>query len=221
VNPVELLRTSDPWESAYLRFQTPEQEVRKFVRRLRTLGAKNWRRDGRVVELFCGRGNGLRALERLKFSRICGLDRSANLLGRYTGRVELVLCDCRDLPLAGGSQDIAIVHGGLHHLARIPEDIEQTMGEVRRVLRGGGRLVAVEPWQTPFLSFVHRVTKSRVARRLSPKLDALATIIELEGETYERWLDQPRPILAILQANFVTEICRAEWGKLLFVGRKT
>ena len=211
----------DPWESAYLRFETPEQEVRKFVGRLTALGAGGWRRDARVVELFCGRGNGLRALERLQFSRICGVDRSANLLGHCPGNVELLLGDCRDLPLAGGSQDVAIVHGGLHHLPRIPEDFERTIGEVRRVLRGGGRLVAVEPWQTPFLSFVHWLTKRPFARRLSPRLDALATMIELEGETYTKWLDQSRAILAILQSAFRTEVCRARWGKLLYVGRKT
>ncbi len=27
--------------------------------------------------------------------------------------------------------------------------------------------------------------------------------------------------LEILQSNSMTEVCRAEWGKLLFVGRKT
>ena len=211
----------DPWESAYLRFETPERETRKFLRRLTTLGAKDWRRDGRLVELFCGRGNGLRALERLGFSRVCGVDLSANLLGRGPRNLELILGDCRDLPLASDSQDFAIVHGGLHHLARIPEDFERTVGEVRRALRAGGRLVAVEPWRTPFLSFVHRLTKSPFARKLSPRLDALATMIELEGDTYEKWLDRARPILTILQSNFRTEICRAEWGKLLFVGRKT
>jgi hypothetical protein len=30
----------DPWEAAYLAFETPEQEIRKFVRRLIELGAQ-------------------------------------------------------------------------------------------------------------------------------------------------------------------------------------
>jgi hypothetical protein len=51
----------DPWEAAYLRFETPEQEIRKFEKRLLRLGAGAWPRDLRIVELFCGRGNGLRA----------------------------------------------------------------------------------------------------------------------------------------------------------------
>ena len=48
----------DAWERAYLRFQSPAQEVRKFVRRLRQLGTRRWPRDAAVLELFCGRGNG-------------------------------------------------------------------------------------------------------------------------------------------------------------------
>ena len=75
----------DAWEQAYLRFQSPEQEVRKFVRRLRKLGATDWPRDAAVVELFCGRGNGLRALERLGFSNLTGVDLSPSLANRYEG----------------------------------------------------------------------------------------------------------------------------------------
>ena len=46
----------DPWEAAYIRFETPQQEIRKFLRRLRKLGATELPRDAHVVELFCGRG---------------------------------------------------------------------------------------------------------------------------------------------------------------------
>src|SRR5438132_7278717 len=49
----------DPWEAAYLRFETPEQEIQKFIARLNRLGAPQWPRDSEIVELFCGRGNGL------------------------------------------------------------------------------------------------------------------------------------------------------------------
>ena len=55
----------DPWEAAYLRFETPEQEIQKFLKRLRKLGAGEWPSGAKIVELFCGRGNGLHALERL------------------------------------------------------------------------------------------------------------------------------------------------------------
>jgi len=63
-------------EAAYSRFETSGQEIRKFIRRLRSMGAMSWDRNPAVVELFCGRGNGLVALSRLGFSQIEGVDLS-------------------------------------------------------------------------------------------------------------------------------------------------
>ncbi len=95
------------------------------------------------------------------------------------------------------------------------------MSEVRRVLRPGGWLVVVEPWRTPFLSVVHRMASNARARRLWKRLEALGTMIDLEGQTYVNWLDQPGAILTCLRRGFDVEVCRQRWGKLLFVGRKS
>jgi len=64
------------WEEAYMRFETPEQEIEKFRRRLTQLGAEAWPKNSKIVELFCGRGNGLHALERLGFTCVEGADLS-------------------------------------------------------------------------------------------------------------------------------------------------
>jgi ubiquinone/menaquinone biosynthesis C-methylase UbiE len=81
-----------------------------------------------------------------------------------------------------------IVQGGLHHLKTLPDDLQQTLSEAARVLRDNGVFVVVEPWLTTFLAFVHTVCRSRIARRVSLKIDALATMIDYERETYEQWL---------------------------------
>ena len=208
------------WEAAYARFATPEQEVRKFIRRLTKLGAAEWPPTARIVELFCGRGNGLHALHRLGFRRIHGADLSASLLAHYRGPAACYQCDCRRLPFKTDSQDIVIVQGGLHHLPRLPDDLLQTLAEIKRVLRPGGLCVLVEPWLTPFLSFVHAVCRIRLARRLFPKLDAFAVMTHYEQHTYEQWLGQPQAILAILSDAFQTQRCSLAWGKCMFVGRK-
>lgn len=210
----------DPWESAYLRFETPEEETRKFLRRLRRFGALRWSREGKIVELFCGRGNGLRALERLGFSRLTGIDLSPTLAAQCSGRGRIVVGDCRRLPYASASADVATVHGGLHHLRRLPEDLVETLAEIQRVLKDDGLLFAVEPWQTPLLSLAHGLASSRIARKLSGKLSALGCMIEHEGETYQRWLASPRLVLDALRLFFRPEMCRVAWGKLLFVGRR-
>lgn len=210
----------EPWEAAYLRFETPQAEVRKFTRRLRHLGADRWPKNAKILELFCGRGNALVALERLGFRHVQGVDLSLKLVAVYRGRARCFAGDCLALPVRAASLDIAIVQGGLHHLPELPKDLERAVAEVRRVLKPGGLFVVVEPWQTPFLEFVHRVGCSRVGRRLWRKMDALATMIEHEGETYRCWLRQPELISRLLDEHFEPCIRRQRLGKLLFVGRK-
>ena len=212
--------SGDLWEAAYARFETPQQEIRKFIKRLLPLGAAQWPRDAKIVELFCGRGNGLHALTRLGFVHLEGVDLSVALLSHYSGPAKVYVWDCRRLPFESGSRDVLIVQGGLHHLASLPKDLELTLSEVNRTLRDDGLFVAIEPWLTPFLSFVHRVCRRRVARRLFRKVDALATMIQYEKQTYEQWLRQPREILTLLDKYFHTNRCSVKWGKLIFVGRK-
>jgi len=209
----------DPWEAAYLRFETPEQEIRKFTERLRRLGVNEWPRETNVVELFCGRGNGLHALARLGFRNIEGVDLSPRLLAEYTGEARCTAGDCRELPFADQSKDAAIVQGGLHHLPLLPDDLERVFAELKRVLRPSGHVVFVEPWRTPFLRFVHVVSENPLARRLSAKLDALATMIDNERQTYENWLGRPEEISQLANRYFQAEHELFAWGKWNFVGR--
>jgi ubiquinone/menaquinone biosynthesis C-methylase UbiE len=208
------------WEAAYSRFETPAQEARKFLARLRRLGAENWPRDAQVVELFCGRGNGLVALERMGFRRLEGVDLSEALLSRYEGRAQLYLGDCRELGFESGSRDRVVVHGGLHHLPGFPGDVERVLAEVQRVLRPGGELVFVEPWTTPFLRFANELCAWRAVRRVWPRMDAMAEMNEREGEVYLRWLREAPAILAMLERRFRTRLCRERYGKLLYAGVK-
>ncbi len=221
VNPPTVPGSQSRWEAAFERFETRTEEIAKFRRRLLGLGAAQWPREAMIVDLFCGRGTTLVALEQLGFGRLEGVDLSATLLGRYSGSARMYCQDCRELPFPDSSRDILIVQGGLHHLPRLPEDLERTLDSARRVLKPGGRFVVVEPWLTPFLQLVHRLAFLKPARRLWGKLDALATMIEEERQTYEQWLQQPRLIEALLAKRFEVERSTIRWGKLQFVGRKS
>ncbi len=210
----------DPaWEKAYQRFESSDEEISKFRRRLVALGALNWHRESVIVELFCGRGNGLKALASLGFQSLSGVDLSETLLRYFDGPARLYVGDCRELKLLDRSVDVVVVQGGLHHLPDLPGDVEKTLSEVRRVLRPAGRFVVVEPWKTTFLRLVHRACNLSIARRAWGKLDALATMIDRERATYERWLAQPDQILQLLRTHFDPEQQRIAWGKLTFVGR--
>jgi len=208
----------DPWEAAYLRFESPEEEIQKFIARLNRLGAPQWPRDAEIVELFCGRGNGLIALQRLGFTRLEGVDLSPRLLAQFKGSAKCTVADCRKLPFADRSKDVLIVQGGLHHLPTLPDDLDQTFSEMQRVLRKDGRVVLVEPWLTPFLRFVHAVSENPLARRFSNKMDALATMIQFERRTYEQWLTQPDLIRNLAHVHFTPVHESFEWGKWNFVG---
>src|SRR5947199_1483196 len=193
----------DPWEAAYLRFESPEEEIRKFIRRLTRLGAPQWPRDAEIVDLFCGRGNGLIALQRLGFTRLEGVDLSPRLLAQFKGSAKCTVADCRRLPFADRSKDVLIVQGGLHHLPALPDDLDQTFSEMQRVLRTNGRVMFVEPWRTPFLTFVHFVSEIPIVRRLSNKMDAFATMSEHEIRTYTQWLSQPELMQKVAREHFV------------------
>jgi len=209
---------SDPWEAAYLRFETPEQEIQKFIARLNRLGASQWPREAEIVELFCGRGNGLIALQRLGFTDLEGVDLSPRLLAQFKGSAKCTVADCRQLPFADRSKDVLIVQGGLHHLPALPDDLHQTFSEMQRVLRTDGRVMFVEPWRTLFLTFVHFISELPPVRRISSKMDAFATMTHYERRTYEQWLGQPELIKKIARAHFVPVQEHFAWGKWNFVG---
>jgi ubiquinone/menaquinone biosynthesis C-methylase UbiE len=223
--PAKLQRWTQPeaccdpeWEAAYARFETPAQEERKFLGRLRRLGVADWSRDLHVVDIFCGRGGGLRAWTTLGFQRLEGVDLSESLLLQYSGDAQLYVGDCRRMELPDASRDVVCVQGGLHHLPTVPADLDAVIGEVHRVLRPGGRFVIVEPWLTPFLRFVHALCRRPLMRRVSPKLDALACMISREERTYLQWLSMPEVVRAALGRGFETQHEECRLGKLMWVG---
>ena len=210
--------TEVAWEAAYLRFETPDQEQRKFLARLRLAGAEAWRRDAVVLDLFSGRGGCANALYTMGFREVISLDLSPRLLRARPNVAGSTVADCRMLPIATRSVDVATVHGGLHHLPILPDDLASTLGEVARVLKPDGVLVAVEPWRTLFLDAVHWLCRLPAARRAFARVDALATMIELERSTYENWLARHHEILATFDRFFVCRRVRIRWGKLHYVG---
>jgi SAM-dependent methyltransferase len=208
------------WEENYARFETPEEEIQKFITRFRELGASEWSPDARILDIFCGRGNGLKALERLGFNRLEGVDLSARLLEQYSGPAQLYVGDAGELKLGDACIDIVVVQGGLHHLPNVEEDLGRILSEIQRVLKNDGRFVLVEPWNTTFLKVVHLLCRQPILCRAWGKLGALAVMIERERETYFNWLEQPRFVLSTISRFFVPELRQTSWGKLKFVGRK-
>jgi ubiquinone/menaquinone biosynthesis C-methylase UbiE len=99
-------------------------------------------RGGRVLELGCGRGVALPALDRhLAPARLVGLDvdrglldQARRLLSSTRTHAELVLGDVRRLPFPDGDFDLIIDFGTCFHIARADEALR----EISRALVPGG-----------------------------------------------------------------------------------
>jgi len=112
-------------------------------RRWRRLTAEAVVRPGdRVLDACCGTGD-LAVAAAHAGGRVTGLDFSEPMLERAKRKradVTWVRGDLLELPFADGSFDSATVGFGIRNVA----DVERGLGELRRVLRPGGRLGILE-----------------------------------------------------------------------------
>jgi SAM-dependent methyltransferase len=102
-----------------------------------------------LVDLGCGTAHAAHALlaER-PAARYLGIDIDAERvalcqpeLARWGERARAIVGDAAALPLADRSCDVVLTVCTLEHV----HDVPRALGEIRRVLRAGGRLIAAEP----------------------------------------------------------------------------
>ena len=208
------------WEAAYNRFESREEERSKFRKRLRAMGVHTLPKGICVADLFCGRGSNLDVLGELGFQNVLGVDLSPSLLCQYKGPAKLFVGDCRDMKLADRSVDLVIVQGGLHHLPKLPEDLELCLSEINRILAPDSLVLFVEPALTLFLRIVHFCCGVKLLRKMYARLDALAVMIGHEKEGYFNWLHNLDSLRGIASERFDPLLDRTSFGKWYFLGRK-
>jgi SAM-dependent methyltransferase len=92
-----------------------------------------------VLEVGCGRGELAQRIARELDANVVALDQSARMVELTAARgVEAIVGDVVELPFENGSFDCAVAAWMLYHAA----DLDRALGELRRVLRPRGRLVA-------------------------------------------------------------------------------
>ena len=99
--------------------------------------------DDRVLDVATGTGLVARALRERYGCEVVGLDRSADMLSRAAardGHIPLVRARAESLPFADDSFD----HVTFTYLMRYVDDPAATMRELARVVRPGGRIVALD-----------------------------------------------------------------------------
>jgi demethylmenaquinone methyltransferase/2-methoxy-6-polyprenyl-1,4-benzoquinol methylase len=176
----------------------------------------------RVLDVAAGTGTSTAALAR-SGADLVGCDFSLGML-RVGARaahpgVALVAGDALRLPFADASYDAVTVSFGLRNTA----DVDQTLRELLRVTKPGGRLVVCEfshptwaPMRTAYMEYLMRLLPA-VARRVSSDPDAyvylaesirawptqveLATRISGAGWTATQWRDLTGGIVALHRAT--------------------
>jgi demethylmenaquinone methyltransferase/2-methoxy-6-polyprenyl-1,4-benzoquinol methylase len=96
----------------------------------------------RVLDACCGTGD-LALADLHAGGRVTGLDFSEPMLARArqkSNRIDWIRGDALELPFANGSFEVVTVGFGVRNL----DDLERGLRELRRVLRGGGRIGILE-----------------------------------------------------------------------------
>lgn len=121
----------------------------------------------RVLDLCCGTGDLLLALEARRRGPVFGSDFCHPMLTAAQGKIAgkqfrstLFEADALALPLAGGSLDLITIAFGFRNLA----NYERGLGELRRVLKPGGLLAILEFSQptNPVFGAAYRYFSTRI-----------------------------------------------------------
>jgi len=130
---------------AYIRFL--DRASTRPGERHRALGLLELGPEQRCLDLGCGVGEDARAMSEMSGARVVGIDLSPRMVSearsRSTGHpgVTFLVADAGRLPFLDSAFDAAWVKRTFMHIAS-PVSV---MGEMVRVVRPGGRVVAVEP----------------------------------------------------------------------------
>ena len=155
------------------------------ARTARKLSAELRRPGARVLDLCCGTGDLLLALETRCANSVFGADFCHPMLveaRRKIGRRRAVVfeSDALRLPLADASLDVIAVAFGLRNFANYRQGLE----ELRRVLRPGGKLAVLEFSQPPnrllarLYDFYSRHVLPRIGALVSGSSDAYTYLPE-------------------------------------------
>ncbi len=94
----------------------------------------------RVLEVGCGQGATAERIQRELGAAVVAIDQSGHMVGLTRERgVDARVGDVQALPFGDGEFDLVLAAWMLYHVP----DVELALDEIERVLRPGGRLVAV------------------------------------------------------------------------------
>lgn len=175
------------------------------------------RPEARVLDLACGTGDLLIALERDAGRRLIGSDfchpmltGAQTKLSRARLGSALVESDALSLPFADASLDLLTIAFGYRNLA----DYRAGLEEMRRVLRRGGALAILEFTQPPNKSFaaLYNWYSRRILPAIGGAISGAREAYEYLPESVRRFPGAPELAQMMRDAGFAT----VEWEYLTF-----
>lgn len=122
-----------------------------------------------ILEIGCGSGE-LSVWFALQGAQVIGIDVSDESIliakrraeeNEVAERTRLVACPAEKMPFEDRSIDVIFINVSLHHL-----EIDQALAECKRILKPGGRFIAVEP--LVFSETVQKIRASKLVTSLYP-----------------------------------------------------
>ena len=175
------------------------------------------RSDARVLDLACGTGDLLIALERDAGRRLIGSDfchpmltGARTKLARARLHSALIESDALAMPFADSSLDLITIAFGYRNLA----DYRAGLAEMRRVLRPGGALAILEFTQPPNQAFaaLYNWYSRRVLPVIGGAISGAREAYEYLPESVRRFPDAPGLAQLMRDAGFA----QVEWEYLTF-----
>lgn len=142
----DLKGESETWQRAYSEDQLVARRLKKHWSKLQGMGIEQWARKDRLLDVCCGTGEVLGLLRKHGFSDLYGMDVTPPSTSGLEG-VDIRRGDARALPYDDESFDVVLCMHALHHLGG-PDGVKQSLAEMIRVLRPGGRLALIDHYDS-------------------------------------------------------------------------
>lgn len=200
------------WLSAHYDEPFHRQRTAKLPAKLRALGVLDLRRDARVLDTCCGKGEALMALRREGFRHLAGADGCRHPEWSRTPGIRFAACDVRELPFGDGEFDAVMNLHALHHLGDAA-GVHAFLQECRRVLKPGGKLFILDFPGSPQIRLAFELLRRRLAA-VTPGLRNFAEILDEEWPYLMPYVQDWRAVEAVLRDG---PLRVARWKQGLFL----
>lgn len=189
-------KTNDKWDKVFIKQINKSKQHIKFYN---TFNLDAVKRNSRIIDIGCGRGDMVKYLNLCGFYNVIGIDISDSLYDIEL-KEKLFVGDARHLSFKDNSFDLVLMNGVLHHLNSIPE-IEECLKEIKRVLKPNKRFYLREPMNTLFRRFGNFMIFTPLSNLFEYSRN-MRVLHEEEWTEYTYWLRNQKEIIKLINEEF-------------------